>query len=222
MFRRNCFICLSVDYALAPEHPFPMPLDDCIAAVRWAASEGAALGVDAKRLALIGDSAAAIWRSPSALPCVTPAISRYAAPRRLTPYFDLDTPSQRAYGGGPYFLGTPDIRRYLDDYLPDQAARENPLAVPMLAQLGNFPPLYIAACEYDPLLDEPETPRRARRAAGVQSEFHLWEGMAHGAVSLMGWIDAMGRGRSDQDLCDDVWPVLARGIALRDARRTSS
>ena len=57
--KRSGLRCLSVDYALAPEHPFPAPLDDCIAAVRWAVSEGSNFGIDAQRIALIGDSSGA-------------------------------------------------------------------------------------------------------------------------------------------------------------------
>jgi len=104
---------------------------------------------------------------------------------------DLETPSQRAYGGGPYFLGTADINRYWNDYLPTPAARQNPLAIPMLANLANLPPLYIAACEFDPLLDDSERLAERAKSARVEVEFRLWKGMVHGAVSLMGWIDAM-------------------------------
>ena len=58
--KRSGLRCLSIEYALAPEHPFPAPLDDCIAAVRWAASgQSASLGIDPARIALIGDSAGA-------------------------------------------------------------------------------------------------------------------------------------------------------------------
>jgi acetyl esterase len=105
---------------------------------------------------------------------------------------DLETPSQHAYGGGPYFLGTADLARYANDYLPDEAARKNPLAVPMLANLTNLPPLYIAACEFDPLLDDSRHLTARAKSAGVNTEFRLWKGVVHGAVSLMGWIDAMG------------------------------
>jgi hypothetical protein len=51
--------CLSVEYALAPEHPFPAPLNDCLGAVRWAISHGSELGIDPQRIAIIGDSAGA-------------------------------------------------------------------------------------------------------------------------------------------------------------------
>jgi acetyl esterase len=105
---------------------------------------------------------------------------------------DMDTASQRAYGGGAYFLGTADIARYAHQYLPDAAARQNPLAVPMLAELADLPPLYIAACEFDPLRDDSERLAAHAKAAGVDTEYRVWKDMVHGAFSLAGWIDAMG------------------------------
>jgi len=192
--KRSGLRCLSVEYALAPEHSFPKPLDDCIAAVRWALHEGSTLGIDGQRIAVIGDSAGAnlalavciALRDRGAHPICGAALL-YGAYS-----LDLDTPSQRAYGGGAYFLGTADIARYLNDYLPSQAARQNPLAVPMLGNLAKLPPLYIAACEFDPLLEDSQRLAERAKSAGVDLEFRLWKGMVHGAVSLMGWIDALG------------------------------
>jgi acetyl esterase len=190
---RSGLRCLSVDYALAPEHPFPMPLDDCIAAIQWVVSEGSALGIDAQRIAVIGDSAGANLALAACLALRDAGSNAICGAALLYGAYslDLETPSQRAYGGGSYFLGTADMRRYLNNYLPDQAARKNPLAVPILADLARLPPLYIAACEFDPLLDDSERLEARATAAGVRAEFHLWEGMVHGAVSLMGWVDAM-------------------------------
>lgn len=105
---------------------------------------------------------------------------------------DLDTASARAYGSGAYFLGAAEMARYWKDYLPTEAARKNPLAAPMLADLAKLPPLYVAACEFDPLRDDSERLADRAKAAGVEIEFRLWKGMVHAAVSLMGWIDAMG------------------------------
>jgi acetyl esterase/lipase len=82
--------------------------------------------------------------------------------------------------------------RYWRDYLPDQTARENRLAVPMLADPTGLPPLYIAACEFDPLLDDSRRLAERAKTANVDVEFRVWNGMVHGALSLMGWIDAMG------------------------------
>jgi acetyl esterase len=95
---RSGLRCLSVDYALAPEHPFPAPLDDCLAAVRWAMSEGAALGIDPQRLVLVGDSSGAnlalavcIALRDSGTPPLRGAALLYGA---YSP--DLDTPSAHA------------------------------------------------------------------------------------------------------------------------------
>jgi acetyl esterase len=191
---RSGLRCLSVEYALAPEHPFPAPLDDCIAAVRWAISEGSSLGIDARRLAIVGDSAGANLALAVCLALRERASSALRGAALLYDAYslDLDTASQRAYGSGAYFLGNADMIRYWNDYLPNEAARKNPLAVPMLADLANLPPLYIAACEFDPLRDDSEHLAQRAKSAGVDVELRLWKGMVHGAVSLMGWIDATG------------------------------
>jgi acetyl esterase len=192
--QRSGLRCLSIEYALAPEHPFPAPLDDCIAAVRWALAEGASFGLDAQRLAVAGDSSGANLALATCLALRDSGLRAIRGAALLYgPYsLQLDTASSRAYGGGPYFLGTAEMARYWNDYLPRPADRQNPLAVPMLADLANLPPLYIAACEFDPLLDDSEALTERAKAAGADFEFRLWKGMVHGAGSVMGWIDAMG------------------------------
>ena len=191
--KRSGLRCLSIDYALAPEQPFPAALDDCIAAVRWAASEGAGLGIDPARIALIGDSAGANLALAVclALRDAGAALVRGAALVYGGYSLDFDAPSVRAYGNGQYFLSAADMARYRDDYLPDWADRENPLAVPILADLQDLPPLHIAVGEFDPLRNDSERLAERAKAAGVDVEFRLWTGMVHGAISLMGWVDAM-------------------------------
>lgn len=202
---------MSFDYALAPSILSRRPLDDCIAAVRWAASQGSTLGIDGRRLAIVGDSAGANLALTVCLALRDAGDSsiRGAALLYGSYSLDLETSSQRTFGAGPYFLGTADIARYPNDYLPDQAARQNPLAVPMLANLANLPPLYIAACEFDPLLSDSECLASPPKSFGDETEFHLWKGMLHGAVSLMGWIDAMGPN------VDDIGQFLRRVTDLR-------
>ena len=192
--KRSGLRCLSVEYALAPEHPFPAPLDDCIAAIRWAASEGSSLGIDPRRMAVIGDSAGANLAIAVCLSLRDADVSpiRGAALLYGAYSLDLDTSSVQSFGGGPYFLGKADMARYWNDYLPNEAARQNPLAVPIVANLTNLAPLYIAACEFDPLLDDSKHLAERAKSARVDIEFSLWKGMVHGVVSLMGWIDAMG------------------------------
>ena len=193
--KRSGLRCLSVEYALAPEHPFPAPLEDCIAAVRWAAStEGASLGIDPERIALIGDLSGANLAFAVCLALRDAGASpvRGAALAYGCYSLDMETPSARAYGSGRYFLSVAEMTRYWNDYLPNPTARTNPLAVPMLADLAKLPPLYIAAGESDPLRDNSERLAERAKGAGVEIEFRLWKGMVHGAISLMGWVDAMG------------------------------
>ena len=191
---RSGLRCLSLEYALAPEHPFPAPLDDCIAAVHWAVSNGSDLGIDPRRIAVIGDSAGAnlsiavcLALRDSGTPLLRGAALLYGCYS-----LDFETTSQRAFGSGAYFLGTAEMERYWNDYLPDQDARQNPFAVPMLANLAGLPPLYLAACEFDPLLNDSQRLFERAKAAGIDCEFRLWKGMVHAAVSLMGWVDVMG------------------------------
>lgn len=129
---------------------------------------------------------------------------------------ELDTPSARAHGSGRYFLSIAEIRRYWNDYLPDPTARTNPLAVPMLADLSKLPPLYIATGEFDPLRDDSLRLAERAKAAGVETEFRIWKGMVHGAISLMGWIDAMS------PEVDRIADFLSRITLERDARMTAA
>src|SRR4029079_5166201 len=126
----------------------PAPLNDCIAAVQWAVSHGSDLGIDPQRIAVIGDSAGANLAVVVCLDLRDSGTSLVRGAALLYGCYSLDsrTVSQRAYGSGAYFLGTAERERYWNDYLPDQAARQNPLAVPILANLGGLPPLYVAAC----------------------------------------------------------------------------
>jgi len=185
---------LSIEYALAPEHPFPAGLDDCIAAIRWAANEGASLGIDPQRIALAGDSAGA---NLALAACLSLRDAEGSPVRGAALFYgayslDFETASQKAYGGGAYFIGTAEIARYWNDYLANEANRKNPLAVPIRADLAGLPPLHVAACECDPLHDDSVKLAAEAKAAGTEAELVVWPKMVHGALSIMGWIDAMG------------------------------
>ena len=185
---------LSIEYALAPEHPFPAGLDDCMAAIRWAADEGASLGVDPQRIVLAGNSAGANLALAACLSFRDAGTSPIRGAALFYGAYSLDfqTASEKAYGGGAYFIGTAEIERYWNDYLANEADRKNPLAVPILADLAGLPPLYIAACECDPLHDDSVKLAAEAKHAGTEAELVVWPQVVHGALSIMGWIDAMG------------------------------
>jgi acetyl esterase len=191
--KRSGLRVLSVDYALAPEHRYPVPLEDCIAAVRWAASEGAALGIDANRIALAGDSAGGNLALATCLALRDAGASPVRGAALIYGAYsgENDTPSCRAYGSGAYYLSTADMLWYWNHYLGAAARNPAPLAAPLHADIAGLPPLYIAAAEFDPLHDDSMLLLDKLKRAGAEFEFELWKGMVHGSLNLMGWIPAM-------------------------------
>jgi acetyl esterase len=193
--KRSGLRLVSVDYALAPEHPFPVPLDDCVAAVEWVIETGAQdFGIDPARIAIAGDSAGANlalatclkFRQAGTIPLRGAALISgcYSS--------DTDTLSSRAYGGGAYLISKAEMAWYWTNYAQTEAARRSPLAAPLLADLKGLPPLYVATSECDVLRDDSEQLAARARRAGVDIELRVWQGMIHSCVNLMGWIDAMG------------------------------
>lgn len=185
--------CLSVDYGLSPEHPFPMPLEDCVAAVRWAAKEGRELGIDADRLTILGDSAGANLALATCLALRDGGESLLRSAGLIYGAFsdNADTPSQKANGDGSYLLSTAEMDWYWSHYVPNPSDRQNPLAAPLNGNLSNLPPLYIVAAEFDPLRSDSEELVAKLRQVGASVEFHLWPRMTHACLNLMGWVEAV-------------------------------
>jgi acetyl esterase len=209
--KRSGMRVVSVDYALAPEHPFPAPLNDCIAAIRWAAIQGAVWGIDPARIAVAADSAGAnlALAATIALRDAGPSPVRGAACIYGCYAPDLNTESEKAYGGGAYLISAAEMVWYWNHYLANPADRTNPLAAPLLADLRGLPPLHITAAEFDPLRNDSELLVEKLKAAGADFEFHLWPGSVHACVNLMGWIAAMG------PRVDDICAFLKRVTTKR-------
>ncbi|MFZ5692008.1 MAG: alpha/beta hydrolase [Pseudomonadota bacterium] len=208
--KRSGLRVVSVDYALAPEHPFPVPLNDCIAAIRWVAAHGAEWGIDPARIAVAGDSAGANL----ALAATIALRDAGNSPVRGTACIygcyapDLNTQSDKDFGGGPYLIMTQEMAWYWNQYLPKASDRKNSLAAPVHADLGGLPPLFVTAAEFDPLRDDTDLLAEKLKAAGANFEFRLWTGTVHACVNLMGWIPAMGP-RVDE-VCSFLKRVTAR------------
>lgn len=179
--RAGGFAVASVDYRLAPEHPFPAPLEDTLAAIRGLRADAAGLGLDPDRMALAGDSAGANLGLAAAL------VMRHdgeAAMRALALIYgvfsaDNDSPSHVAFGDGSYVLSTPLMRWFWNHYVPDPANRADPLVTPLNADLRGLPPIYLAAAELDPLRDDSERLARRLVDAGADFDFRLWRGVTH-------------------------------------------
>jgi acetyl esterase len=188
------FMVASVDYRLAPEHKFPAGLEDCIAAVRWIAANGAAWGIDSERLAVGGDSAGgnlalatlfglrdADERALKAGLLIYGAYLSYTAA--------TETASQTAYGDGSYVLSQADMRWFWDHYISSPADNQNPLAVPLLGELKGLPPLMVTAAEFDPLLDDSTRLVARLEQAGAPYRYVPWPGVTHACIHMTRMLD---------------------------------
>lgn len=176
---------IGVDYRLAPEHPFPAPLDDCVAAVRWIKREARQLSVDPDRIVLAGDSAGANLALASLL-SLRDAGER--APKGGALFYGcyacrFDTPAHARFGDGSWRLGTSEMRWFWRMYLGDAQA-ENPLAEPLHADLRGLPPLYLTAAALDPLYDDTAELDRRLQAAGATRQLEIHPGVVHGFMQM--------------------------------------
>jgi acetyl esterase len=184
-------VVVSVDYPLAPEHPFPAPVHACLAAVRWAAREAAALGAGAG-LAIGGDSAG------GNLAAAVTLLARDAGEPRIdfqllvypVTCFEIDTSSRRENGERPDMLRHPGAAGY-SHYLRTSEDAADPLASPLLAPShAGLPPALIVTAEHDPLRDEGELYAKRLAVAGVPVAVRRYDGMIHGFWAYAGVIDA--------------------------------
>jgi acetyl esterase len=179
-------VVVSVDYRLAPEHPFPAAVDDALAAARWVVDNAAELGVDPARLAVGGDSAG------GNLAAVVAQQLRDGGPPiafQLLVYPVCDAklvlPSIDENAEG-YFLEKATMEWFRGHYLGD-GDRDDPRISPLAAAddaLAGLPPALIITAEYDPLRDEGEAYGERLRQAGVDTTVTRYDGVIHGFFSM--------------------------------------
>lgn len=172
---------VSVDYRLAPEHPFPAAVDDAYAATAWAARAFPG------SLAVGGDSAGATLAIAVCLLARERGGPRIALQALAYPACDLSsfaTASHARFGQG-LFLTVEALTFFRDCWLPSPKDHKNPLASPLLAEdLAGLPPCLILAAEYDALLDEGEAYAARLRAAGIPCTRTVYPGMIHGFFAM--------------------------------------
>lgn len=191
-------VVVNVEYRLAPEHPFPRPLEDCYAAVQWVVDHAGDLGVDQRRLAVGGDSAggnlaAAVCLLAKQLggPDIRFQLLVYPATDGRRSY-----PSYRE-NGEDYLLTAGTMDWFWDNYLAD-ADPEDPLASPVYAsELEGLPPALVITAEYDPLRDEGEAYAERLRQAGVVAHASRYDGQIHGFFAMPGILEG-GRKAVDE------------------------
>ncbi len=180
---------LSVDYRLAPEHPFPAGVDDCFAAYQWLVKNADSLNADPDRLAVGGDSAGGNLAAATALQAAEAGLPM-AFQLLIYPVTDLvnRSASRDLFDGGGLYLERPGMEKLTDWYLPDPADRAHPLAsVSLRAELPpGLAPAFVVTAGFDPLRDEGEAYARLLAENGVEVEVKRYAGMIHGFFNIVG------------------------------------
>lgn len=172
-------ITISVDYRLAPEHPFPAGFEDCLGATLWARENAAELGGDSTRIAVSGASAGAN---------IAAAVATQAGwlAFQLLYYPVIDATARGGdLPGGPYYLTRAAMDWYWARYLGTFANRADPRLSPQLApNLAMMPPALVIAAEFDPLSAEARAYCYALTEAGVPAGYVQMPGTIHGFASF--------------------------------------
>lgn len=185
-------VVVSVDYRLAPEHPFPAAVDDAFSALVWVHDHASALGADPSRVAVAGDSAggnlAAVVAQLSRDGGGPPVCFQLLIYPVTDHEFDSGSMNDNAEG---YFLTRDAMRWFFSHYLNDPGEGADPRVSPVRASdLSGLAPAFVITAEFDPLRDQGVAYAAAMREAGTPVQARTYDGMFHGFLSMIDWIDA--------------------------------
>lgn len=192
----NCAV-VAVDYRLAPEHKFPVGINDCLASYDAVVMQAPELGFDPKRISVGGDSAGgnaaaviAQQRKSSPHPPKFQAL--------WVPWLDMSrqTPSYESMGEG-FFLEKKKMEWYTQKYLGSEEDSLNPLASPILGNVEGICPAAIFSAGFDPLRDEGRNYFEKLKAAGVPCDYKLYESVIHPFINVAGKISVAGKAFDD-------------------------
>ena len=172
----NC-VSLSVDYRLTPEHPFPAPLDDCVAAYKWLLDQG----FEAAHIVTAGDSCGGALATTVSLAVMQRGLPKPGAAVSLSPWYDLTH-------GGESFTTNKDndvinsmefVEVIASRYVAGGTSRENPLVSPGFGDLKDLPPHWISVAGYDMLRDQGVFVAEKAKKQGVEVVLEVHEGQQH-------------------------------------------
>jgi acetyl esterase len=184
-------VVVSIDYRLAPEHPYPAGLDDCTAAFQWVRESVASLGGDPSRMAIAGDSAGGGLAVSTTLRLLSEGDAAPAAVVLLCPWLDLTLSSEsyRVLSRDDLILDDEIVRWFRECYTPRPELWTDPLVSPVFADLSVFPPTCVVAGAIDPLCDEAVTFAEKLRQAGREATLLRYQGMPHDFMLFPGIDD---------------------------------
>lgn len=189
-------LVVSVDYRLAPEHPFPCAVEDSYAAACWAAEHAREWGGDPGRLAVAGDSAGGNLAAVVCQLSLRRDGPEMAYQALLYPIVEqslgADYPSRRLFGGEGEFLSLRDMGWFAGHYFGGSGEGESdPRASPIRASsLKGLPPALVLTAGFDPLRDEGRQYADRLSGDGVPVEYRCFESTIHGFLSFAGVLDA--------------------------------
>ncbi|MGE8514480.1 MAG: alpha/beta hydrolase [Chryseobacterium culicis] len=174
-------VVIFIDYRLAPEHPFPAGLNDCIDGINWVFKNAESLGIDPDKIGIIGDSAGGALAT-----AVSTQLGKQLKFQILIyPAADnqLNSKSWETYENGPVLNKQGGIDAWAG-YLPEEE-KGNPLAIPVLIKdFKETPPTLIILAEHDPLLDDGKQLSLNMENAGVTLKTSLYKDMVHGFMHM--------------------------------------
>ena len=208
--RSGCAV-LSVDYRLAPEHPYPAALDDAWAALEWTAANAARLDVDAGRIAIGGDSAGGNLAAAAAVRARDRGAPILRACVVLCGVTDCRTDDRSMVElAEGYFVTRERMAWYWDQYAPAGIDRTAPELSPLRADLTGLPPTVVVTAGLDPLKDQGADFARACCDAGVDTVLIHRPGTIHG---FLGFPAALPDSRG---VLDEVAALLSRRMGAGD------
>jgi acetyl esterase len=185
---------ISVDYRLAPEHPFPAALEDCYNATKWATEHKDELNWDGKNLAVAGDSAGG--NLVAAVSLMARDKKEFTITKQVLyyPSLDLDVSEFRysslVENGKGYFVESDQLAEYNSFYLLGNVDTDHPLVSPIREKnLKNLPAALVITAEYDPMRDEGELFAENLKKSGVHVETKRYEGVTHGFLGKFTHLD---------------------------------
>ncbi len=196
--QRSGFAVVGVDYRLAPEHRFPVALEEAVAAVEYLAGDGGEWGLDPNRLAVGGDSAGAHLSLGTCLALREKGVTAIKACLLYYGAFGLaDSVSRRCFGGSEDGMDSRDLAYYRECLLnsPDEVKdRRYDL---LRNDLSGLPELFIAAAELDPVLDDSRALAEMLSAIGAPHKFKIYGGVLHGFLHYSRRLDKALRAIED-------------------------